>query len=311
MYSTFNTPKGEQRYYMPRLQPPAGYLNLQDAVKFLDDHGLHVSEAMIYKYVKQGRLKREGPESRKQKYYSIEALKKIIREETGRVGGIEVQFSQASIEDLEKITQLSAKLFKTATLRPIPAETRRAWYEKEHRGHFVVKRLNGDVVAYLHIVALTDERIEAYMRDEIRGRDITGEDVQRLEPGKPVGCIVVSIGSDPDIRDKALRHRYTSILLHGVSKEIEQLGKQGIILSRLYAYSESKSGILMSVRMKMKQYAEPVKNRYTFWLDILQSSLPLVRNYQRALGEWFVRNPEHALALAEWRQHSHPGDPHN
>ncbi|EFH90357.1 hypothetical protein [Ktedonobacter racemifer] len=294
---------------MPRLQPPSGYLSLKDAVKFLSDHGLHVSEAMIYKYVKQGRLEREGPESRKQKYYSIDALKKILREETGRTGGIEVQFSQASIEDLEKITQLSAKLFRTATLRPIPTETRKSWYEKENRGHYVVKRLNGDIVAYLHIVALTDERIEAYMRDEIRGRDITGEDVQRLEPGKPVGCVVVSIGSDPGIKDQALRHRYTSVLLHGASKEIEQIGKQGIIIPRLYAYTESKSGILMSVRMKMKQYAEPVKNRYTYWLDVLQSSIQLVRNYQRSLGEWFVRHPEHAQALAEWLHHSHPGDP--
>jgi len=295
---------------MPRLQPPEGNLGLKDAVKFLHDYGLYVSEAMIYKYVKQGRLKREGPESRKQKYYSIDALKKIIREETGYIGGVEVQFSQATIEDLEKISQLSAKLFKTATLRPIPTETRRMWYEKESRGHYIVRKPNSDVVAYLQIVALTDERIEAYMRDEIRGRNITGEDVQRLEPSKPVGCIVVSIGSDPDIKDKALRYRYTSILLHGVSKEIEQLGKQGIIIPRLYAFTESKSGILMSVRMKMKQYAEPVGNRYTYWLDVLTSSIPLVRNYQRALGEWFVRYPEYAQALAEWRQRDHPGDPH-
>ncbi len=293
---------------MPRQQPPEGHLRLRDAVKFLNDHGLEVGQGMIYKYVKQERLKREGPSSRKQKYYSIDELKKIIIEETGRLGGPDVQFSQATVEDFEKITQLSAKLFKTATLRPISTATRQAWYEKEKHGHYIVKTVNGDIVAYLHIVALTDERIEAYMRDEIRGRDISGEDVQRLEPGKPVGCIVVSIGSDPDIKDKALRHRYTSILLHGVSKEFEQLGKQGIIIPRLYAYTESKSGILMSVRMKMHQYGEPVRNRYTYWLDVLRSPIPLVRNYQRALGEWFVRNPEHALALAEWRQGTHPGD---
>jgi hypothetical protein len=293
---------------MPRQRPPRGYFQLKDAVKFLNDHGLPVGEGMIYKYVKQGRLEREGPSSRKQKYYSIEALKRIIFEETGRRGDTDVQFSQATTEDLEKITQLSAKLFKTATLRPISTETRRAWYEKENRGHYVVKSPSGDVVAYLHILALTDDRIDAYMRDEIRGRDITGEDVQKLEPGKPTGCIVVSIGSDPDIKDKAMRHRHTSVLLHGVSKEFEQLGEQGIIIPRLYAYTESKDGILMSVRMKMRQYAEPVKNRYTYWLDTLQSSIPLVRGYQRTLGAWFIRNPEHALALAEWRQQYHPGD---
>ncbi len=293
---------------MPRPQPPEGHLNLKDAVKFLNDHGLPVGEGMIYKYVKQGRLKREGPASRKQKYYSVNALKKIVLQETGRTGGIDVHFYKAAIEDLEKITQLSGKLFKTATLRPIPTEVRQAWFRKESRGHYVVKKPDGNVVTYLHILALTDERIESYMRDEIRGRDITSDDVQTLELGKPIGCIVASIGSDPDIEDKALRHRYTSILLHGVSKEFEQLGKQGIIIPRLYAYTESKSGILISVRMKMRQYAEPVRNRYTYWLDVLQSPIPLVRNYQRALGEQFVRHPEYALNLAEWQRHSHPGD---
>lgn len=64
----------------------------------------------------------------------------------------------------------------------------------------------------------------------------------------------------------------------------------------------------MSVRMKMHQYAEPIKRRYTYWLDILQTSTPLVRKYQRALGEWFIKHPEHAASLAIWKQHPHPGD---
>lgn len=300
---------------MPRLQPPSGFLNLEDAVHFLDERGLHVSKSMIYKYVKQGRLERRGPASRKQKYYSIKELEKLIveelsihREHTKEDRG--VTFSPATFSDLEKITELSGKLFKTATLRPIPVETRQAWFEKEPRGHYVVKEFNGRLVAYIHILPLTDERIEAYMGDKIRGRNITGEDIQKLEIGKPISCIVGSIGSDPSITNKAIRHRHTSVLLHGVSKEFAALGKQGIIIPRLYAFTESKSGILMSVRMKMHPYAPPVKNRYTYWLDTLQSSTPLVRNYQRALGEWFIKHPEHAAVLAEWKQHYHPGDLH-
>jgi hypothetical protein len=118
---------------------------------------------------------------------------------------------------------------------------------------------------------------------------------------------VVSIGSDPKIKP-SLRYRHTSILLRGVSLEIEKLGSQVIIIPRLYAYTESKSGILMSVRMRMRQYAEPIKRRYTYWLDVLQTSTPLARKYQHALGEWFVKHPEDAVSLVEWRQHNHPGD---
>src|SRR5579859_287209 len=293
---------------MPRPLPPEGHLNLKDAIQFLDNHGLHISEGMVYKYVKQGRLLRHGPESRKQKYYKIQELEKLVREEKGKLTEeTDVQFSPATIGDLEKITLVSEKLFKTATLRPIQTPTRTEWFEKEPKGHYVVRKSNGDVVAYLHIVALTDERIEAYMRNEFRGRDITGEMVQKLEPGKPTGCIIVSIGSDPSIK-RSLRRRHTGILLRGVSKELEQLGKQGIIIPRLYAYTESKSGILLSVRMHMRQYSEPVRRRYTYWLDILNSSVPLLKAYQRALGELFLKHSEYAVSLNNWQQHRHPGD---
>ena len=299
---------------MPRQQPPKGFLNLRDAIQFLNNQGTSIGDGMIYKYVKQGRLKRYGPESRKQKYYSIKELEELFREDRSFNRGEYIQddigviFTSATIEDLDKITQLSGKLFKTATLRPIPTETRQAWFEKEPRGHYVVKKSDGELVAYLHILTLTDERIEAYMRNEIRGRDITGDDVQPLEAGKPVSCIVASIGSDPDVKDKALRHRHTGVLLHGVSKKFEEMGEQGLIVPRLYAYSESKSGILMSVRMRMNQYAAPIGHRFTFWLDILQAPTKIMRGYQRALGGWFVKHPEHAVALAEWKKQYHPGD---
>src|SRR5579884_1089507 len=259
-----------------RGHPPKGYYTASQAKEKLNNG----SDGMLRNLVQKGKIEKYIPPGRKQGFYNSNHVDKLA-EERGQINeDIDVLFSPATINDLEKITQLSAKLFKTATLTPISTERRKEWFQKEPKGHYIVKKPNGDVVAYLHIVALTDEHIEAYMRNEFRGRDITGEMVQKLEPGKPIGCIVVSIGSDPSIK-KSLRHRHTSILLRGVSNEITELGKQGIIIPRLYAYTESKSGILLCVRMKMWQYAEPIKRHYTYWLDVLQSSIPLLKGYQR------------------------------
>src|SRR5437762_580442 len=112
---------------MPRLRPPEGHLNLEDAVQFLNKQGLNVTKSMIYKYVKADRLIRYGPESRKQKYYSIAELKKLADEELAlhrkqTRKDTDIVFAPATIEDLAKITELSAKLFRTATLRPISTE---------------------------------------------------------------------------------------------------------------------------------------------------------------------------------------------
>jgi hypothetical protein len=277
---------------MPRTPPPAGYVTLSDALKRLHERGLQVSEGMIYKYAEAGRIKRHGPEKRKQKYYSIAELDKLADEELGinLQQHIEVSFARASLDDLEGITRLSAKLFNTSTLTPISTETRRAWLLKEPRGHYVVKRPNGEVVAYLHMLALTDERIADYMAGRIMGRNLTGDDVQMFTPGRPVSVIVASIGSDPDLAE-ALRTRCTGILLHGVSLDIALLGLQGIIIPRLYAWSESKDGIAMCARMGMQQYAPPMRmpqgpRRYTFYLDVLNTPTPMMQGYQRALAEW-------------------------
>jgi hypothetical protein len=283
---------------MPRLEPPSGFVTLKDAVALLHKLGVKVSDTMIYKYVEQGRLQRYGPSSRKQKYYSIEEIEALAESELAfhseqAKKGIDATFARATLDDMEEVTRVAGKLFRTPTLTPIPASTRRAWMTKEPWGHYVVKKKkNGEVVAYLHIVALTDDRIQAYMADEIRGRDIIGDDVQQFVADRPISCIVVSIGTDPDIRPKETQSNYVAVLLRGVRADIEELGQQGIIIPRLYAYSESKKGVAMCALMGMQQYAPPVGRRYTFWLDMLHSSEFLVQGYQRGLAEWRQQHGE-------------------
>jgi len=276
---------------MPRLQPPPGFLTLKEATALLNKLGVRVSETMIYKYVQQGKLQRYGPDSRKQKYYSVEEIEALAESELAfhkkqAKKDIDAVFAKATPDDMEGITSVAGKLFRTATLTPIPASTRRSWLAKEPRGHYVVKKKTGDIVAYLHIVALTDDRIQAYMADEFRGRDITGDDIQQLVPGKPVSCIVVSIGTDPGIQSESVRSNYVAVLLRGVRADFETWGRQGIIVPKLYAYSESKKGVAMCALMGMQQYAPPVHKRYTFWLDVFHSSEFLVQGYQHGLAEW-------------------------
>lgn len=281
---------------MPRLQPPDGYLGLKEATALLKKLGLNVGESMLYKYVESGKLARHGAGSRKQKYYSVAELEALAESELAfhheqqKKARAVADFAVATLQDMDEVTRVSGKLFRSPTLTPIPASTRRAWLMKEPRGHFVVKKENGEVVAYLHIVALADELIHHYMAGEVYGRDLTGDDVQRLEPGTPRSCVVVSIATDPDVKPDDLRAYYVAVLLRGVQAEIEKLGRQGIIIPKLYAFSESKKGIAMCTLMGMQPYAPHVGRRYTFWLDVMHSPELLVQGYQRGLAEWQQSN---------------------
>lgn len=272
---------------MPRTGPPKGKFDRVGAVAYLKKNGVDISESMFYRYVNRGEIQKSG------RWFSAEALNAFIKAQKGEVvpeQPIDAVFAHATLADMEEVTRIAAKLFRSATLTPIPTLTRQMWIFKEPRGHYVVKRADGSIVAYLHIVALLHEQIEQYMSGEVYGRNITGEDVQKLEMGKPLSCIVVSIGTDPQTKPD-LRSRYVSVLLRGVEHDLARMGSEGIILSRLYAFSESKDGRSLCTHMGMQQYAPPQGRRCTFVLDTLTAPTPLLHRYQEHLHAWLIRNP--------------------
>ncbi len=57
---------------MPRKQPPPGYITAGEAARILQ-----VTDAMLTIYVRQGKLKRYGPETRKHKFYKLSEVEKL------------------------------------------------------------------------------------------------------------------------------------------------------------------------------------------------------------------------------------------
>ncbi|MBO0777242.1 MAG: hypothetical protein J2P37_00240 [Ktedonobacteraceae bacterium] len=286
---------------MPEPNAPRGQVKLADAVAHLHQRGLYVSKGMIYKYVEAGRLNRYGPEKRNHKYYSLAELDQLADEELGIGQRLDANFARASLDDLKGIYRVSEKIFNTPTVSPISVEQKRTWLLKEPRGHYVVKRTTGEILAWLHITPVSDAFLADYMAGNKTGTHLIAADIRPFTPGIPANCIVVSIASDPDLEKKA-RPRCMSILLHGVSLDIALWGLQGIIISRLYAWSETKSGIALCARMGMQQFNPPFRAttkdgkpgpwRYSFYLDVLNSPKLMVRGYQRALHEWQTSNPQ-------------------
>lgn len=277
---------------MPRKPIPEGYLTSAQAAQVLD-----CSVGMVYNYERAGQLHKKIPPGRKQGFFvksEVEALAAGLSEffDIPQPEGEEPQkgnlvFSQATVDDMEGVYKVAASLFDTTT----SAEARKPLIKRCPAGNYVLKR-NGKVVAYIHIQPLKHEQLMAFMRGEIRGKDITADDLDCFETGKTVECLIKSIGATKLIGTTEETRRanqliYLRRLLRGTALEIAKLGRRGVIISKIYATSETPTGIAMGFSAKMEQYSKPLgMGRFRFVLDVEKSDLPLLRPYKKSLAEW-------------------------
>jgi hypothetical protein len=136
----------------------------------------------------------------------------------------------------------------------------------------------------------------AFMRGEIRGKDITADDLDCFETGKTVEILLKSVGAAKTIGPseatrKINQLRYLRKLFRGTANELAKLGEQGIIISKIYATSETLTGIAMAFNAHMDQFGRPLgEGRFRFVMDVEKSKLPLLRSYKRALAQWRTQN---------------------
>lgn len=258
---------------------------------------LQVTDGMLAKYVKQGRLHRYGPQERKHKFYKLSEVQAIIdtdkaffEAEKGNLTANDAVFDLATLVDIDSIYALASRIFHRTT----SAERRRGWFQREANGHYVVRRKDGKVVAYLTMLPIKRELLVPYMRGEL-GREITSDDIEPFEPGQPATCIIKGIASEPDV-DDALRSNYVAMLLRGIRTDLERLGHAGVIIPALYTFSSTDTGIAMCVKLGMKEW-EPSSDgkRFTFHLDVTSSDAFVFQLYKRALQEWQQQHPEQVV----------------
>ena len=285
-----------------RKAPPEGFCNASQADEILGNK-------MLYRYVEKGLIHQYGPETRKQKYYKISELMDVRnaenafyespdstsdqasanerppQDEQKRV--VSMEFAVATPNDMDALYAMAKKLFpKTAS-----ADRRRSWLAKEPRGHFIVReKETGVVLAYLYLLPLVPDQLAPYLRGQLPSRTIEPDDIEGFTPGVPTSaCVLGGIGRDPDY-DRGTRTRATQLLLTSVRHELTSWGEQGIIIPKLYAFSETTDGIVMCCRLGMSQW-EPPRNRWcTFQIDLEHMPSLLFADYQIALDDWKKAN---------------------
>lgn len=103
--------------------------------------------------------------------------------------------------------------------------------------------------------------------------------------------------SEPDVDETTCMH-YMLVLLREAAEELKKLGRRGVIIRRVYARSQTPTGIAMVIHVGMEEYPLLPKTGklVRFMLDIEKSNSFLVLAYKEEFQEWkkeYKKQPIH------------------
>lgn len=244
---------------------------------------LGITEPALRNLVNQRKLKKVIPPGREYGVYLKEEVDTYAEKWFAFLTAQEppkVTFEIAQAEDMEEVTKIAHRAISPMDMN---AETRKEWLEKNPRSCYVVKHGN-KVVAYFHLLPLKQETMTAFMNGKIRGWHIKSEDVELFKPGNPIECLAI-IASEPDVNETTRMH-YVRVLMRGMIKEMKKLGEEGIVLTKIYATSETPTGIAMAIHAGMETYGEKLGKRLKFVMDVKNSRSFLLDGYKEGFSEW-------------------------
>jgi hypothetical protein len=274
---------------MPRLQPPEGYTTAADAASRLG-----VSDSLLSRYVQKGRLHRYGPVERQHKFYKLSEIDALLAAE--RVFPEQPKqyargawrdnptptFRLATTEDMPAIVEISRRIFGD----PVPSvDARLAWLSKNAETFHVLCNEQATIVGYSSLLPLKKGVINRFIRDEIDAEQITGDEVEPYEPGRPLHLYVMSIGIDTCYRASE-KHEYGAALVRGLFAFFYNLASRGIEIETITARSHKPDGLRLLRKMSIPQLRSPVAGKSLFVLKVAESGFdPFVR-YCEHLAEW-------------------------
>jgi hypothetical protein len=267
---------------MPRTPPPEGQVTLSDAVKHLHDRGLQVSEGMIYKWVAAGRLKRYGPESRKQKFYMLSELNQIVEEElTGarRPKPAPVVFDIIRREDLPACLRLDQIVYPEE-LDLGELATYQSWRQKNrHISIAAYDASNRDnMLAYLALVPLPEHIILDILKGIRPDHSVTADEVEAYDRSGGYTLLALSAVCHPDRPDLLLK-----ILNHIMDFWIDEQYPTRYI-TRIYAQAVTDRGNMLISHFYMTPRYDLASNAYM--LDLARpGTARMIRKFQERLQE--------------------------
>nr|BBH92064.1 hypothetical protein KTA_02630 [Thermogemmatispora argillosa] len=232
--------------------------------------------------VRTGRIRKFIPPGGEQGYYLKTEIDRLARELLAFMTydedtGIQVRHARTE-EDLLQEHELATLLFGSAVHS---LETRRAWLARNPDLDLIVLD-HGRVVGFLNLLPCQETAIKDFLQGRIRGWDIKPEDVLPFKPGEELSCIIMGMGTTPDV-PPSRRAMYGARLISGLMNFLEDLAKQSVVIRKFYATSATPTGIAILRHAGFREINR-IGNRIAFELDITTAESPLATEYRHILS---------------------------
>jgi Acetyltransferase (GNAT) family len=267
---------------MPRPTPPPGYITAGEVAK-----RLKVNDAMISRYVTQGRLNRYGPEERKHKYYKESEVQGIIDADRAFFeAGVKPKhltsfFGQANLDDLPIIVDIDIRTFH----EPLNEETYLKWMRKNPETFFALRDTENKVIGFACLLPMQTEVMQKFVCDEISLDDISPEDIDLFEPGKKLHIYIIALCVDPSFKPKT-KHTYGASLVRGTFTFIYDLARRGVEIEAITARTFTPDGIRLLRKMGIPQLKSPTPDKNLFEVHVPDSGFHVFARYSALLDEW-------------------------
>ncbi len=232
------------------------------------------------------RIKRIKLPGRKQAVYSKKEVNTIASKMEAamlaeKLTGLE--YRKATLNDIDHEVELAHLVFGTRASNPEMINLRRSFLEKNP--DITYHLYDGDhLVAYINLIPFDQEAIAKFREGE-RGWFLGTDHIEQFQPGKPLECIIIDMATTPTV-PPARRGTYAQILLEGFTRNLAAWGQMGVEISKVYAASNTASGIRILKHAGFQVIKDLGNGRYVFELDVNASEARILLGYKEAIRQW-------------------------
>ncbi len=261
---------------------PEGLYTAKEAIR-----RLHMPPATFHNYVKEGKIKKIMPVGRREGYYEKAYIDRMA--EATELFAIQYAsetstFGKATEQDMQGIYQVMVSLWGTINVTSV--ETRILCMQANPDMDYVIKK-EGIVVGYVTIKPYKKGIMNKIVEGDMLARDVSPNDILPFISQTPLECLVGTA-----VRAGVYQpEKYGMRLISGAIKVFRDFAEKGVVISKLYANSETPDGIKLCRDLGFKDITlESNKTPRRFLLDFATSETPFVQEYQRLLKKHKIEN---------------------